>query len=113
MATYASLSQSEKDTLAAWERNFRGWANGIMATGIIQARALDASHGASGGAGDILATLDANEVVPNSSGIAGALDLDTVEWTTLVNAFDTFLTTYDTVNVRQHLAKAAGPTAGL
>lgn len=113
MATYASLSQSDKDVLAAWERNMRGFANGILASGIIQARALDAHRTTSGGPQDILNTLDPGEVIPNSSGLAGALDLDTTEMATLINGLTNFLTSYDTLAVRQNLAKAAGPTAGL
>lgn len=113
MATYNSLTQEEKDILAAWERNLRGFANGILATGIIQARTLDAARSATGGAQDILDTLDPGEVIPNSSGIAGAQNLDTAEMATLITGLTNFLSTYDTLGTRQNLAKAAGPTAGL
>jgi len=109
MATYDSLTQPEKDLIAVWERNFRGWINGIISKGIVQGRALDAAYDASDGPGTILATLDAGEVIPNSSGIAGAQDLDTAELATLVAGFNAFLTTYDTLAVRQNAAKAAGP----
>ena len=113
MATYASLSQASKDILAAWERNFRGWINNNISRGIIQARALKASLDAGGGAGDILDSLNAGEIVPNSGGIAGAQNLTKAEWTTLRTALNTFLTTYDTVGTRALAAKAAGPLAGV
>ena len=114
MGLYVDLSQSDKDLLAAWERNDRGWLNGLISRGIVEARALKASLDASGGAGDILDSLDAGEVVPNSSGIAGAQPLTKEEWLTLRNTgLADYLTTYDTVAVRELLAKAAGPTAGL
>lgn len=113
MATYASLSQADKDILAAWERNTRGWVNGIVSRGIIEARALKASLDAGGGSGEILDSLDAAEVVPNSGGLAGAHDLTKEEWETLRTALNAFLTTYDTAGTRQVAAKAAGPTAGL
>jgi hypothetical protein len=113
MGLYNDLSQADKDVLAAWERNFRGWVNGHISRGTVEARALDAALSASGGAGEILDGLNVGEVVPNSSGIAGAQDLTKEEWATLRSAFASFLTTYDTLVVRQHAAKAAGPTAGL
>ncbi len=112
--TYDELPQAEKDTLAVWERNVRGWINSILSKGIIQARALDASMNAAGGAGSILDSLDAGEIVPNSGNIAGALDLTKEQWLTLrAIGLGGFLSTYDTVAVRQVAATAAGPLAGL
>ena len=113
MGTYNNLSQGDKDILGAWERNTRGWINNNISRGIIQARALKAALDASNGAGDILDGLNAGQVVPNSSGIAGAQDLTKEEWATLRGAFNTFLTTYDTTATRALAAKAAGPTAGI
>ena len=114
MGLYVDLSQAEQQILAAWERNDRGWLNGIISRGIVEARALKASLDASGGAGDILDSLDALEVVPNSSGIAGAQNLTKEEWATLrTAALADYLTTYDNVVVRELAAKASGPTAGL
>ncbi len=113
MGTYANLPQSDKDILGAWERNFRGWVNNNISRGIIQARALKASLDASGGAGDIIDNLDAGEIVPNTSGIAGAQDFTKEETTVLRGAMNTFLTSYDTVAVRALAAKAAGPLAGV
>jgi len=113
MTLYVDLSQSDKDILAAWERNDRGWLNGIISRGIVEARALKASLDASGGAGDILDSLDAGEIVPNSSGIAGAQDLTKEEWEILRTALNDFLILYDKIAVRELLAKASGPLAGL
>jgi hypothetical protein len=113
MVTYDSLTDDEKQVLAAWERNMRAWIGGIIGKGVSTGRVLDAAHDSNGGAGDILPQLDPGEVVPNSSGIAGAQDLDTAEWTTMVNALKAFLVAYDTNAARQNVTKAAGPTAGL
>ncbi len=113
MATYTSLTQGQKDLLAAWERDTRGWVNGLARL-LVEARALGAALDASNGPGDILDSLGAGEVIPNSGGIAGAQDLTKAEWDTLRNAgLGNFQTTYDTIAVRQVFAKAAGPTAGL
>ncbi len=114
MGTYNNLSQEDKDILGALERNFRGWINNNISRGTIQARALKAALDASGGAGDILDGLNNGQVVPNSSGIAGAQNLTKEEWLILrTTGLNDFLTTYDTVAVRQIAAKAAGPTAGI
>ncbi len=112
--TYDDLTQNQKDILAAWERNTRAWVNITISKGIVEARALKASMDASNGAGDILDSLDANEIVPNSSGIAGAQDLTKEEWAILRTAgLNVFLSSYDNQAVRELAAKAAGPTAGL
>lgn len=113
MGTIANLSQEDAELLAVWERNTRGWLNSLS-TLITQARALDAALRASGGAGSILDSLDAGEVVPNSGGLAGAQNLTKEEWAIMRTAgLQDFLTSYDTNAVRRVLAKAAGPTAGL
>ena len=75
MATYASLTQEEKDILSAWERNTRGFFNTI-ARSLIEARALQAALDASGGPREIITALDPTEEVPNSSGISGAQSLN-------------------------------------
>jgi hypothetical protein len=113
MATYDSLTPEQKQLLAVWERNTRGWANSLSRL-LAEARALDAALQASNGPGAILDTLDPAEVVPNSGNIAGAQNLSKLEWDTLRNAgLQDFLLAYDTPAVRRVLAKAAGPTAGL
>jgi hypothetical protein len=113
MAAYSALSTEEKALLAAWERNMRGWLNSLSRM-IVQARALEAALNASGGSAEILGLLDPGEVVPNSSGIAGAQDLTRAEWDVMITAgLQDFLTNYDTVPTRRVLSKANGPTAGL
>jgi len=113
MGTYANLSQSDKNILNAWDRDFRGWINNNISRGIIQARALKAALDASNGAGDILDGLNAGQVVPNTGGIAGVQNLTKEEMATGIAAMNTFLTNYDTVVVRAFAAKAAGPQAGV
>lgn len=109
---YDDLPEGDKKLLAAIERNTRGWLNGLAAL-LAQARALDAAWSASGGADDLVASLDAAQVVPNSSGIGGAQDLTKEEWNTMrTSGLTDFLVKYDTDAVRRVLAKAAGPTAG-
>jgi hypothetical protein len=113
MATYDSLTPDEKELLAVWERNTRGWLNSLAAL-LAQARALDAALNATNGPAAILDSLDPGEVVPNSGAIAGAQNLTKEEWATMRTAgLQDFLTAYDTNAVRRVIAKAAGPTAGL
>ncbi len=114
MGLYVDLSKGDKGILEAWDRNMRGWINQIISRGIVEARALQASLDASGGAGDILDGLDAGQIVPNTGGLAGAHDLTKEQWMTLrTTGLNGFLTTYDTTVVRELAAKAAGPTTGL
>ncbi len=114
MGTYNNLSQSDKDILGAWERDVRGWINGIISRGIVQGRALKASMDVAGGAGGILDGLNAGEVIPNSGALSGAQDITKEDWATLRSAgLNTFLTNYDNTAVRALAAKAAGPTAGV
>ena len=114
MGTYADLSQADKDILAAWERNARGWVNHTISRGSVEARALKASLDAAGGAGGILNALDDKEVVPNSSGIAGAQGLTKEDWALLTSAgLDDYLMKYDNDAIREVAAKASGPAAGL
>ena len=113
MASYDSLTQEQKDVLGAFERNMRGWFNTI-ARSLHEARSLQAAANASGGPREIVVSLLSNDVeVPNSSGIAGAQNLTKQELAALVALMDGFVTDFDTDTVRQNIAKAAGPTAGL
>ncbi len=114
MGAYVDLSQTDKDILGAADRNLRGWINDIISRGTMQARALQAAFDAGGGAVEILAGLDAGEVVPNTGSIEGAHDLTKEEIMTLkVVGLDGYVSSYDTLSVRELAAKAAGPTAGL
>ena len=112
MATYASLTDEQKQILAAFERNARGWINSYASL-LAQARALIAAADASGGPRDIVTSLDNGEVVPNSSGIAGAHDLTKQELAAVVGFFDEIILNSDNDADRQLFAKASGPTAGL
>lgn len=113
MATYDSLSPEQKVLMAEIERQTRAFLGGLSRL-IVQARALDAAWATSNGGDAILALLDPAEVIPNSSGIAGAHDLTQAEWSVMRTAgLADFLTTYDNDAVRRVLAKAFGPTAGL
>lgn len=112
MATYDSLTADEKQILSAWERNQRGWFNTVART-LMEARALTAAIDASGGPRDLITSLDADEVIPNSGGLAGAHSLTKQEWSSLVAVMDAFVLANDTPAVRELFAKAAGPTAGL
>jgi len=112
MGLYVDLTQDEKTRTEAWDRDLRGWINSL-ATLLVQARALKAAADASGGPKEILATLDAGEIIPNTGGIAGAQNLTKEEIETLRSAgLDDLVTKYDVEIIRQFFAKAAGPTAG-
>tara|TARA_R110000772_G_scaffold267971_1_gene393533 strand:- start:7759 stop:8097 length:339 start_codon:yes stop_codon:yes gene_type:complete len=112
MATYASKTQAEKDLVAAFERDFRGWLN-QLASLLISARALQASNDAPNSVATIVDDLGIGETIPNTSGISGAQGLTEADWETLTVAMDNFITATDTPTLRQAIAQAAGHTAGL
>ena len=112
MATYQSLTDEQKAILAAWERNARGWTNSLARL-LIEAKQLIAAADATGGPRDIVTSLDPGEVVPNSSGLAGAHDLTKQELAEVVALLDEVIANNDNDPDRQLMAQAAGPTAGL
>lgn len=113
MYTYSALNDEEKALLAELEKQTRAWLNGLARL-LAQGRALDAAWEASNGGKAVLNSLNAGEVVPNSSNIKGAQHMTKEEWETMLSAgLEDFLTKYDTDAVRRVLAKASGPTAGL
>lgn len=57
--------------------------------------------------------LDAGEIVPNTSGLAGADDLTKEELVSLFNLLNSIRTTNDTTVNRQAMSKAAGINAML
>ena len=95
-----------------FERNMRGWVNDLARL-LVAGRALQASNEATGGMGDIVPTLDPGDVIPNSSGLAGAQPLTQTDWNALIAGLANFITTYDTLGTRQRIAQAAGPLAGV
>lgn len=112
MVTYDSLTAEQKSILSAWESNTRAWFNGDAKL-LHQAISLQSALNASNGPRDIITSLDAAEEVPNSSGLAGAHDLTKQEWSDLVDVLDAFILATNTTAIKELMAKAAGPTAGL
>jgi len=86
MATYESLTQAEKDTVALGDK----WVRGAMVLLVNFVRdaefSLNQQHW-NDNVAPILATLDVNEVVPQASGHAGASDLTATE----LEAIETWL----------------------
>ena len=112
MGLYADLTQQDRDLLAAWERNVRGWVN-TYARSLIEARVLVAAADATGGPRSIVSSLTAGEVIPNSSGISGAHDLTKQELAGLVAFLDEVIANSDNDADQQLMTQASGPTAGL
>jgi hypothetical protein len=112
MATYASLTQGEKDLLAAFTNSLRAWT-GEQARTNNHADASNTSWIAS--VSTLVGSLDASEVIPNTSGLAGAEDLTKEEVTTLVSHQQNMMTNmsthtsgFNTTTLRQAWSKACG-----
>ncbi len=105
MATYDSLTPEQKSHLATLDTFARSFVSSIVQA----ANAGNASgvHQFSVDTVDpILSTLDATEVIPNSTNLQGAQDLTVTEFTALRDILRGLLTTQQT-NVSL-LTKAAG-----
>jgi len=109
MAAWNELSQEQRDTWQAWERQMRAW-HGVLHRLIEDGNAIKSVYDAQISA--ILVDLDDNTIVPNSSGLAGSSSLDSdAEAVSLQSHINTLLTTLDTVGHQQLRAKAAGINA--
>jgi hypothetical protein len=108
MATYNSLTQEQKNILGALATQTRAFA-GVLARANTIAEVLVDDWNAQVSA--IVSSLDPGEVIPNTSGLAGAASVTKEE---IVNLFDTSLTnllaTYNTATARQLYVKLAGPS---
>ncbi len=112
MATYASLTTEQKNILAAFTNNLRAWC-GEMARTNNHADASNTSYNSF--VTTILSSLDAGEIVPNTSGLPGAQSLTKEEVITLVSHQQNMLTDmsthtggFNTATLRQTWSKAAG-----
>lgn len=106
MATWAELTQEQRDVYQNFERQLRA-AHGEFQRVLNDFETLDVSYNAQILA--ILAALDDNTIVPNSSGLAGAASLDSdADMVTLVSHWQSVLTTLNTVGHKQLRDKAAG-----
>lgn len=106
MATYASLTQEQKDILQTWVNLVRSWA-GEQARVNNHGAAIDTMYNAQITA--ILAALDDNAIIPNTSGLAGSQSLDADAEVVAIQAhIQGISTNYNTSGHRQLWTKAAG-----
>lgn len=106
MATYASLTQTEKDIIDTFARVVRGFSGELAKLaqrGVVLEDDWDAQVSA------LIATLDPGEVLPDTGGLAGAADITHEELTSIVTSIGSFLLTYNTPAARQLYVKLAGP----
>lgn len=107
MATWANLTQEQRDVYSAFERDLRAFCGEFQRL-CNKAEQLNDRYNAQILA--ILADLDDNTIVPNSSGLVGTSSLDSdADMATLVSHFQGLLTNYNTSGHQQMRAKACGP----
>ena len=106
MATWAELTQEQRDVYQAWERSLRAIA-GEQARVNNHWEVLNTAYNAQIQA--ILVSLDNNTIIPNSSGLVGAQGLDSDAEAVVIMAHgQSILTNYNTSGHRELWAKAAG-----
>jgi len=106
MATWAELTQEQRDVYLAWENDLRA-ISGELQRLCNKAAALDARYVSQ--IQSVLVSLNNNTVVPKTTGLAGASSLDSdAEAVTLHSHLQTLLSTLNTSGHQQMRAKAAG-----
>lgn len=106
MATYAQLTDEQKSIL-------QDWINFVRATCGEQARAnnhidvANVQYGAQVQA--IINSLDAETLLPNTSGLAGAGSVTKEELSSVFANLQGLIASYNTLGLRQAFAKLAGP----
>jgi len=106
MATWAELTQEQRDIYSAFERDLRA-VSGEFQRWCNKAVGLNTRYNAQ--VQGILAALDDNTVVPNSSGLAGSSSLDSdADMATLVSYIQGTLNSYNTAGHQEKRAKACG-----
>lgn len=103
MATFASLNPIDQAIVINTVNLLRASA-GELARAINRIKAIADDTNATG----LVTSLDANEVVPNTSGLAGADELTRTEAVNLFNLLNGIRTTNDTAPNRALMSKAAG-----
>jgi len=108
MATYASLTDQEKTNLATYDKFLRGVLSSLM-TLHKNSDPIIWSQFAIDNIDTVLASLDAGEVIPNSTSLGAAVDLNIEEFQTLQAIIRGLATTAET-NIAT-LVKAVGVNA--
>ncbi len=106
MATWAELTQEQRDVYQAFERDLRA-LSGEFQRWCNKASSLNTRYNAQ--IQGILAVLADNTIVPNSSGLAGSSSLDSdADMATLVSYLQGTLTNYNTSGHQEKRATACG-----
>lgn len=106
MATYASLSAEDQGIVQNTTNLIRGCA-GEMAKIWNKIKAIADDSNATG----LVTSLDANEIIPDTSNLAGADDLTRTEVVNLYTLLNAIRTTNDTAGNRAAMSKACGINA--
>jgi len=108
MGLYADLSAADKAIVQNTANLLRAEA-GLLARMFNRVKAIADDTNATG----LVTGLDAGEVIPNTSGLAGADDLTRAEVVALYTLLNGIRTTNDTAQNRAAIGKAAGINATL
>jgi hypothetical protein len=103
MATWASLTPAQQATVQTWQTLQATWASA-------QAKANDLGQEVDTEYNAVISPLNlgSTEIVPVSSGLAGAQSLTYATITTIESYIQGIATSYNTVNVREVLVLACG-----
>ena len=106
---YSDLTTDQKKHLQDWlqlVRPIQGEVARAVARALNHMGAAQTAHDSH--VGDVLALLASGDVIPNESGLAGAIDVDKSELTAILSLLSGMLTTYDTPANRELWTKFCG-----
>jgi hypothetical protein len=103
MATWASLTPEQQAVVSNWQNLQRGWAN-LQAKANDLGQQVDTAYNAQVSP----LSLGNTEVIPNTSGLAGAQSLVYGDAVSIEAHIQAIATTYNDTNHRQLWAKACG-----
>lgn len=105
MATFSSLTANQQSTLLAYVTVLRG---SIIALSKALNTIQDMDSIWNSNAKAINALLDVTEIIPDQNGLAGSQTLTQADVLTIMNAFETMLSTNNTTAWRAYFVRAAG-----
>ena len=108
MAQFDELTPAEQKLVLDWVNQLLRPVSGELARVLYHFDIVKAAYTGPAGIAGIVATLDANAVIPNTSGLSGAVDVTKVQLDPVLAALAALLTNYYTAADLERYVALAG-----
>ena len=109
MAQWEDLTQEEQQLVSGWMDQLLRPMAGQLARSFYQLDVVKAAYVGPAAINTIVASLDQNAVIPNTSGLAGAVDVTKAQLDPVLTALNSLLTGYYTEDdLERYVALAGG-----